>query len=222
LQFLLLLEIIKNKKYKLEKIMKKFIYLITSLLIIHLNFNLLASSQPATAAGQRAQTVQAKPAKVVMTGNEMLGMLINLWLQIINPPVATHKGTARLLGLIEETPEREVFKIWIETLGHLAPSFLNKYPFLVQAAPDQNMVEFLVKHGALVNQQDNNGNTALHKIAQDQYNFALHSDLIDFLLKHGANHAIKNKAGWSFNDKLKLHEANNKKRMAEYLKTISK
>ncbi|MBN3293863.1 PP12C phosphatase, partial [Polypterus senegalus] len=55
---------------------------------------------------------------------------------------------------------------------------------LHQACIDENleMVQFLVEHGANVNQSDNEGWTPLHVAASCGY-----SDIAEYLLQHGAN-----------------------------------
>jgi hypothetical protein len=205
--------------------MKQLLFLMTCLLIGQFNQNLRASSQPAAAAAgagaARAQTAQSKAAQSI-TPAQMLNLLIQTWLPMINPPPsATNKVIARLFGLINEDTDKKDFKKRIDALGQLAPTFLNQYPFLVQASPDQSMVEFLVNHGAPINQQDVDGNTALHKAvdACEYFGFNVeNSQLIKFLIKHGANPDIKNRKGWSVNDKLKLQEEIKRKQLLEQKK----
>jgi ankyrin repeat protein len=181
--------------------MKKWLSLIICLLSMQFNLDLRASSQPAAAAAgagaARAQTAQSK----VTTPSEIILTLISIWLKIINPPVETQEGLFRLLGLIDESKAKKDFKDIIIKLKHHAPAFLKTYPFLVEASPDQDMVEFLVQHGAPVDQQNDDGDTALHVIVRSDLkdSFDLRSPVIDFLLKSGANPNIKNKSGWSFN-----------------------
>ncbi|WP_258536844.1 ankyrin repeat domain-containing protein [Pantoea dispersa] len=101
--------------------------------------------------------------------------------------------------------------------GGLDKNAVSNYrPLIINATShhSRKVLEYLVGIGADVDQPDSAGKTAL-MVGLGRYDL----DEVDFLLQHGANPNVKNKAGWGFREMLqkKIEKGDNDTTMKKLL-----